>query len=313
MLKLTIVAPVFNEEEIIEQFYKRTRSVLNQLQDTQASILFVVDRSTDKTLDILRKIAKEDQQVQVISLSSRFGHQMSLMAGIEAAHDADAIVMIDSDLQHPPELIKTLLDKFHAGFEVVYTTRIDTKSVGLLRKKVGNLFYRFLINLSQIPIHANSADFRLISKRVSHILSNDFRERNMFLRGLFSWMGFNQIGVPYVAEARFAGHSKYSLPKMLQLAMSGIVSFSTKPLQLSIFMGIGFAALAFLMSIYCVVDYFIDKNIPSGWTTLSVLLLFFSGLQLIVLGIIGAYIGSIYEESKGRPRYIIDEVINLKL
>ena len=311
MLKLCVITPVFNEAAVIDEYYRRTRLALNNIANINATILFVVDRSTDKSLDILRKLANFDPEIQVISLSSRFGHQMSLLAGIENAGDADAIVMMDSDLQHPPELIHELLDKYREGYEVVYTTRINTQSVGFLRKQVGNLFYKILMNLSEIPIHSNAADFRLISKRVGRILITDFRERNMFLRGIFSWIGFNQISVAYAADERFAGHSKYSLPKMLQLATAGIVSFSTKPLQLSIFMGIGCAALAFLLGFYCVIDYFIDKNIPSGWTTLSVLLLFFSGLQLIVLGIIGAYIGSIYEESKGRPRYIIDETINI--
>lgn len=307
MLKLKVVTPVFNEEQVIEHFYARTKEVLNSLDNVDATILFVVDRCTDNTLNVIKGIQKTDPKINILSLSSRFGHQMSLLAGIEKSLDADAIVMMDSDLQHPPELIPELLEKFRQGFDVVYTTRRDTKDIGTFRKITGNLFYRMLGKLSQVPINANASDFRLISNRVAKILSVDFNERNMFLRGLFSWMGFQQIGIEYVAEKRFAGESKYSLSRMMQLAIAGILSFSTKPLQVGIFIGIGFSVLAFLFILFAIIKYFIVQYIPSGWTTLVVLLLLFSGIQLIILGIIGAYIGGIYEEVKGRPRYIIEE------
>jgi dolichol-phosphate mannosyltransferase len=310
MLKLTVVTPVFNEEQVIGHFHARTRGVLDSMEDVEATILFVVDRCSDNTLTILRALVKNDPKARVIALSSRFGHQMSLLAGIENSLDSDAIIMMDSDLQHPPELIPELLENFRQGFDVVYTLRRDTEDIGVIRKMAGNLFYRLLGKLSQVYINANAADFRLISGRVAKILTTDFQERNMFLRGLFSWMGFQQTGVEYVAEKRFAGQSKYSFSRMIQLAMAGILSFSTKPLQMGIFVGIGFAALAFVLIIAAVIKYFIVQSIPSGWTTLVVLLLLFSGIQLIVLGIMGAYIGGIYEEVKGRPRYIIEEEIS---
>ena len=310
MLKLTVVTPVFNEEQVIEHFHERTRNVLNSLDDIEGEIVFVVDRCTDNTLNVLRKLLAADHQAKVIALSSRFGHQMSLLAGIENSLNSDAIIMMDSDLQHPPELIPELLDNFKQGFDVVYTIRCDTEDVGLVRKLAGNLFYQLLSKLSQVPIHTNAADFRLISGRVAEILSSDFQERNMFLRGLFSWMGFKQTSVEYIAEKRFAGQSKYSFSKMLQLATTGILSFSTKPLQTGIFLGVGFAALAFIFLFGAVISYFIDRTIPSGWTTIVTLLLLFSGIQLIVLGIMGTYIGGIYEEVKSRPRYIIEEEIS---
>ena len=309
-LKLTVVTPVFNEEDVIGHFHARTREVLNSLEDVDATILFVVDRCTDNTLSVLRGLVAIDPNSKVIVLSSRFGHQMSLLAGIENSLDAEAIVMMDSDLQHPPELIPELLANFRRGFDVVYTVRRDTEDVGFVRKLAGNLFYRMLGKLSQVPINANSADFRLISCRVAKILVTGFQERNMFLRGLFSWIGFQQTGVEYVAEKRFAGQSKYSFSRMLQLAMAGILSFSTKPLQAGIFVGVAFAALAFIFMMGAVISFFIDRTIPSGWTTLVVLLLLFSGVQLIVIGVMGAYIGGIYEEVKGRPRYIIEEEIS---
>jgi glycosyltransferase involved in cell wall biosynthesis len=308
-LKLTVVTPVFNEEQVIGLFHARTRGVLNSLNDVDSTILFVVDRCTDNTLEVLRGVVAKDPYSKVIALSSRFGHQLSLLAGIENSLDADAIIMMDSDLQHPPELIPELIDNFKRGFDVVFTVRRETEDVGFVRKIAGNLFYRALGIISQVPINANAADFRLISRRVAKILADGFQERNMFLRGLFSWIGFQQISVEFVAERRVAGQSKYSFTRMLQLAMAGILSFSTKPLQMSIFIGVGFAALAFMYMIITVIDFFINRAIPSGWTTLVVLLLLFSGVQLIVLGIMGAYIGGIYEEVKGRPRYIIEEII----
>lgn len=309
-IKLTVIAPVFNEEEVIGVFHARLSEVLASLTDVDANVLYVVDRCTDNTLEVLRALVRRDPRARVIALSSRFGHQMSLVAGIDNSLDSDAIVMMDSDLQHPPELIPKLIDNFRRGFEVVYTDRRDTEAINPLRKMAGNIFYRLLAKLSSIPMNANAADFRLISGRVAKILSTDFSERNMFLRGIFTWIGFRQTGVEYVAQKRAGGYSKYPLSKMLQLATAGILSFSTKPLQLGIFMGGIFSVLSFIMMIWILMEVFLDKSIPSGWTTLVVLLLMFSGIQLIVLGIIGAYIGGIYEEVKDRPRYIIDEEIS---
>lgn len=308
--KLTVIAPVFNEEEVIETFHSRLSEVLVSMVDVDANVLYVVDRCTDNTLDVLRALARRDARAKVIALSSRFGHQMSLVAGIDNSLDSDAIVMMDSDLQHPPELIPELVENFRRGFEVVYTIRRDTEAISPLRKMAGNLFYRLLAKLSRIPMNANAADFRLISGRVAQVLSTGFRERNMFLRGIFTWIGFRQTGIEYVAGKRAGGYSKYSLSKILQLASAGILSFSTKPLQLSIIFGLVFSLLSFSIAVWAVIEFFLDKSIPSGWTTLVVLLLMFSGIQLIVLGIIGAYIGGIYEEVKGRPRYIIDEKIS---
>lgn len=309
-IKLTVIAPVYNEEEVIGAFHARLSEVLASLADVDAKVLYIVDRCTDNTLDVLRRLASRDPRAKVIALSSRFGHQMSLVAGIDNSLDSDAIIMMDSDLQHPPELIPELIDNFRRGFEVVFTVRRDTEDINPFRKLAGNLFYRLLAKLSRVPMNANAADFRLISGRVAKILSTDFRERNMFLRGIFTWIGFRQTGVDFVARKRTGGYSKYSLSKMLQLATAGILSFSTKPLQLGILVGIVFSLLSFLLMTWVVIEFFIDQSIPSGWTTLVVLLLMFSGIQLIILGIIGTYIGGIYEEVKDRPRYIIEEEIS---
>ena len=308
-LKLTVVVPVFNEEQVIAHFHARARAALDRLDGVDGALLYVVDRCPDNTLGVLRGIVEHDSRTKVLAMSSRFGHQMSLLAGIEHALDADAIVMMDSDLQHPPELIGELLEQFRQGHDVVYTVRKDTEAINPLRKLAGNLFYRVLGKLANVPINANAADFRLISARVARTLSTGFQERNMFLRGLFSWMGYRQTQVEYVAEKRFAGQSKYSFSKMIQLATAGILSFSTKPLQMGIFVGMGFAAVAFLFMAIAVGNFFIDRQLPSGWTTIVSLLLLFNGVLLIVLGTVGVYVGAIYEEVKGRPRYIVEEVI----
>jgi len=309
---LTIVTPVFNEEEVIAQFYERVSAVMTSLQESyETKLLFVLDRSTDRTLSILRDIAVRDPRVQVLVLSSRFGHQMSLLAGIDHSRDADLIVMMDSDLQHPPEIIPRLLEQNARGNDVVYTIRQSTEDTGVVRKAAGSVFYRLLSYLSRVPISENAADFRLISGRVASLMRQEIRERNMFLRGIFSWIGFNQASVEYVAARRVAGRSKYSLSRMVGLATAAILSFSTRPLQMSIFVGLAFAALSVALVVFTVVAYFVDSSIPSGWTTIVTLLLLFSGVQLIVMGILGVYIGGIYEEVKARPHYIVDEMINI--
>ena len=310
--KLTIVAPVFNEEAVIAQFHTRVSATLSTLQDVDSQIIYVVDKCTDNTLEVLRGIAKDDSRVKVLAMSSRFGHQMSLLAGIEQALEADAIVMMDSDLQHPPELIPVLIKNFHEGADVVYTVRSDTLDVNPIRKVMGNLFYKFLNRLSDVEINPNAADFRLISRRVAKILTEGFAERNMFLRGLFSWIGFKQVGIEYIAEKRAAGVSKYSFSRMVQLAISGILSFSTKPLQIGIFVGISFSVVACLLMFATLFSFLFDRSLPSGWTTIVMLLLLFNGIQLFVIGVLGVYLGGIYEEVKSRPRYILEEEISYR-
>jgi polyisoprenyl-phosphate glycosyltransferase len=312
MLKLAVVTPVYNEEQVIDSFYRRTRAVLDALSNTDTTLIFVVDKGHDRTLEVLRGIAAGDPRVIVLALSTRFGHQMSLLAGIEKAQHADAVVMMDCDLQHPPELIPQLLANLAFGHDVVYTLRKDTEDAGWLRKQAGNLFYRMLSLLSDTPVNANAADFRLISGRVARILVNEFPERGLFLRGLVPGLGFSQTGIEYMAERRHAGESKYSFSKMLQLAVAGVLSSSTKPLALGIVVGLGFFFVAFLFMLYAIVKFFVVQSLPSGFTTLVVLVVMLSGIQLLVLGIIGAYIGGIFREVKARPRYLVEEEINGK-
>jgi dolichol-phosphate mannosyltransferase len=310
MRTLSVVCPVYNEEEVIEEFYAVLRSVLDRIADRyQAQILFVADRGTDNTLSILKGIAARDSTVRVLALSSRFGHQMALVAGIDHS-DADAIVMLDSDLQHPPELIPAMLDAFEKGHDIVYTIRLDSPDSGLFARWASRLFYKLFNTLAQIPIQESAADYRLISRRVAEVFRHQIRERNQFLRGLFSWVGFSRTGISFKVQPRGGGRSKYSLGRLIRFAMEGITSFSKRPLRAAIFAGFGFALLGLVLALITLIQYFHYSQLPSGWTTIVILIAGFSGMQLIFLGIIGEYIGAIFDEVKARPHYIVEERIN---
>lgn len=309
MKTLTIIAPVYNEEEVILDFYHELKSELEKLAGYKATILFSVGRGTDRTVELLKDVAKKDKMVRVLYLSARFGHQLQLLAGIDHA-DADVLIMMDSDLQHPPSVIPELLSEFEKGNDVVYTVREETTDQPRLRKLCSDVFYALLNRISDVHISGNAADFRLISRRVSDIVKESVRERNLFLRGIFPWIGFNQSSVRFTAEPRRAGKSKYSLSRLITFGLSGVVSFSRKPLRLTILAGLLFALFGFLYALFTIVQYFFLESLPSGYATLVVLLSVFGGLQLIFLGIIGEYIGAIFDEVKKRPHYIVDEKIN---
>jgi dolichol-phosphate mannosyltransferase len=220
--------------------------------------------------------------------------------------------MIDSDLQQPPSLIPKMLDLFEKGYDIVYTIRQDSSEVGFLKRSSSKLFYRIINRISQIPINESAADFRLISRRVAEVFQNRIRERNQFMRGLFSWVGYNSTHIPFQVKTRIAGKSKYSFIRLIRFAMQGIVSFSKTPLQTAIIFGFIFAFFGLVYSIITFIQFFLDDTLPSGWATLTILISLFSGVQLIFLGIIGEYIGAIFDEVKGRPHYLIEEKINIQ-
>lgn len=310
MKTLTVIGPVYREEAVIEAFYTELKAELAKLSNWESKILFVVDKSNDRTLEILRKIAQRDPSVGVIGLSTRFGHQMSLLAGLDHAQ-GNAIIMMDTDLQHPPAVIPELLAQFEQGKDIVYTIRETSGDVSLLRAVLGSIFYRFVNAISDVPIIENASDFRLISRRVADVIRTGVGERNLFLRGIFAWVGFEQGCVRFAAHERRGGKSKYSLTRLLQFATSGIISFSKKPLRAASIVGVLFALFGFCVAAGTIVQYFIYGSLPSGFATLVVLLSLFGGVQLIFLGIIGEYIGAIFDEVKARPRYIVEESINV--
>jgi polyisoprenyl-phosphate glycosyltransferase len=312
MKTLTVICPVYNEEKVISVFYQELTRVLTTLTGKYAtSILFVVDRCTDRTLEVLRSIAIEDSSVRVLALSSRFGHQHSLLAGIDHS-DADVVIMLDSDLQHPPALLPQMLAAYEAGYDVVYTFREDTNEIAALKRLTSRLFYRLLNSISEIPINASAADFRLMSRRVVKVFQEQIRERNLFLRGLVGWVGFKSLGISFQVEQRRAGETKYSLGRMVRFGIDGIVSFSKRPLQAAIIVGVAFAMFGLLYAVITLVQFFYLSSLPSGWTTLTILISTFSGIQLVFLGIIGEYIGAIFDEVKHRPHYLVDEKINFR-
>ena len=309
-LTLTIICPVYNEEEGIRQFYQALINTLEKLDKIEWEILFVLDPGQDNTEGEIVNIIDDDERVRLIVLSRRFGHQMSLVAGMDNT-DSDIIIMMDADLQHPPELIIEMIDTFLQGYEVVYTIRDFPGDTNVFKRFGSKIFYSLMNSLSEIELSQGEADYRLISNRVANVFKNSIRERNQFLRGLFNWVGYKRIGINYQPLKRAHGKSKYSFSTMIHFASSGITSFSKKPLQFAISFGILFAFFGFLFSIYAFIQYFLNNQIPSGWTTLGILISFFSGIQLLFLGILGEYVGAVFDEVKARPLYLIDKKINL--
>jgi dolichol-phosphate mannosyltransferase len=308
---LTVVCPVYNEAEVIELFYESLSKTLSGLSNSYIyKILFVVDKSNDNSLEILTNIAVKDIQVQVLGLSSRFGHQMSLVAGIDNTA-SDIVIMMDSDLQHPPELIPELIKKYEEGYEVVFTIRQEPKDTSFIKRIGSKSFYKLMSWLAEVPLSSGQADYRLVSKKVADVFKEGIRERNQFLRGLFSWVGFKKVGVEYMPSERMHGSSKYDFSRMYKFALHGITSFSKKPLQYAIFIGIIFSFLALVQIIYVLYQYFYNASAVTGFSTLAILISLFGGIQLIFMGILGEYIGSIFDEVKSRPLYIVEEKINI--
>ncbi len=306
---ISIVVPVYNEEDVIQEFYKRIKNVARNLDCDLTEIIFVDDGSKDSSYTQLIELAQHDSTVKVIKFSRNFGHQIAISAGMENAK-GDAVVIIDADLQDPPEVIHQFIAKWKEGFDVVFGIRLTREGESWLKLWTAAMFYRILHFIAQIDIPVDTGDFRLMSRRaLHHVLS--LTERDRFVRGLVSWIGFKQCGVSYDREKRNAGETKYPYRKMLRFALDGMTSFSNLPLKLASILGYLTSFLAFLYA--CSV--FIQKALGGtvqGWATIMVGVLFLGGVQLICLGIIGEYIGRIFNETKRRPLYIIEEVFESK-
>ncbi len=309
---LQIISPVYREAEVIEQFDAHLHDELETLRDRyDITILYVADPSDDETIPVLRRIAEYRPDVRVILMSTRFGHQMALVAGMDHS-DADACVMLDSDLQHPPALIPELVAHFESGCDVVFTIREESSDRSLLSRWCSAAYYPILCKLTMVDIVKSGADFRLLSRRVVRVFQTQIRERNQFLRGLVPWVGFRSAAVHYRASLRAGGTTKYSLPRSLKLAVDGIVSFSKRPLVASIAVGSAFATFGFLYGAWCLITYALGNDLPSGWTSLAAMMSILGGVQLVFLGVVGLYVGAIFDEVKGRPHYIVDEYINFE-
>ncbi len=311
MKKISIVIPMYYEEEVAEECYNRVTTVLTKIENYEYEVIFVNDGSKDKTLDILEKIASKDKHIKIISFSRNFGHQAAVTAGLKFV-TGDAIVIIDADLQDPPELIPEMLKLWEQGNEVVYGKRKVREGESRFKLLTASMFYKTLNALSDVEIPKNTGDFRLVDRKVVDVI-NSLPEHNKFLRGLFSWVGFKQYEYEYNRKERFAGKTKYPLKKMLKLAADGIISFSTKPLKLLAGLGIISILLSMVILIYALISFAFNlNNLSPGWTSLMVAITFFAGVQLLSIWVIAEYIGRIYDETKNRPQYIIDKMINIE-
>lgn len=311
MKKVSVVIPMYYEEEVANECYKKVSKILMSLENYDYEIIFINDGSKDKTLDILEDIAKKDEKVKVISFSRNFGHQAAVTAGLKEV-TGDAIVIIDADLQDPPELIPDMLKLWEEGNEVIYGKRKVRKGESAFKLLTAKMFYKTLNALSDVEIPKDTGDFRLVDRKVVDVINN-LPEHNKFLRGLFSWVGFKQKAYEYERQERFAGKTKYPLKKMLKLASDGIISFSNKPIKLVGALGIISIVISIILLVYAILSYIFKlNNLSAGWTSIMVAITFFAGVQLLSLWVISEYIGRIYDEAKGRPQYIIDKKINLK-
>jgi len=303
---ISVVCPAFNEEGNIREVVERTDRVLSgRSNHLPYEIIIVNDGSTDATLDVARGLIARYPAVRVVNLSRNFGHQLAATAGIDVAR-GDAIILIDSDLQDPPELIDAFLDRWQQGYDVVYAVRRSRKGESGFKVATAHWFYRLAQRWTSVPIPLDAGDFRLMSRRVADVL-RQAREKHRFLRGLTSWAGFTQIGVQYDRERRHSGSSKYSLAKMLRFAIDGLTSFSEIPLRFATYVGFVVSCLSFVYAVVILALKFAHQNTP-GYTSMMIAILFLGGVQLITIGILGEYVGRIYEQSKHRPLYVIDRI-----
>lgn len=307
---VSIVVPCYNEEEVIGETMKRLATFCSELHGLDVELIFVDDGSRDRTRELLKGFAAADSSIKLICFARNFGHQIAVTAGIDAAN-GDAVILIDADLQDPPEVMHEMIKKWREGFDVVYGTRTERPGESAFKLATARGFYRLLNHLSDVAIPLDTGDFRLMSRNVVDTL-RAMPERDRFVRGMVSWVGFKQTALPYKRAERFAGESKYPLRKMLRFATDGILSFSTKPLQLSVGMGMICAMLSLLGIVYSLYLRVFTSIWVEGWTALMIAVLFIGGVQLISIGVLGEYIGRIYNEIKNRPLYVVEEYIGFE-
>lgn len=302
-MSLSVIIPVFNEEQNIYPLYGEIKNYLLPVDE----LIYVDDGSTDNTFLEIQQISSSDNTIKCISLSRNFGHQNALMAGLEHAK-GEYIITMDGDLQHPPELIPAMVEKLKEGYDIVITKRTKTNG-GIIKSIFSKIFYRFINSISDTRIEPNASDFRAFNKKVlSNILL--FKERELFLRGIFSWIGFKTATISFEAPSRRFGKTKYSYGKMTKLALKGITSFSFRPLRIAIMIGTIISLTAFAFGIFALVSYYKGNTVP-GWASTIIAIMFLGGTQLLAIGLLGEYIASLFIESKNRPLYLINKKINI--
>jgi glycosyltransferase involved in cell wall biosynthesis len=305
----SIVVPVYNEAEVLQALYQRLMHVIDGLGEP-SEIIFVNDGSGDASPLLLHQLSVTDARVKYVSLSRNFGHQVAITAGLDYS-SGQAVVVMDADLQDPPEVIPQLVEKWRQGFDVVFAVRESRRSDRLFKRMTAALFYRLLRRLAATEIPVDTGDFRLMSRRAVEVLKS-LPERSRFMRGLASWIGFRQASVTFARQARHAGKTKYPVRRMLRFALTGITSFSFVPLQLASYLGFLVSLVSLVYMVYAIGIKLFTARVVQGWTSVIVAVLFIGGVQLISLGILGEYIGRIYEEVKRRPLYVVEEAVGFE-
>lgn len=307
MTKLSIIIPCYNEEKVINKTIKEIVETCSSLNKVDCEYIFINDGSNDKTFEILKEHSKKNKRIKILSLSRNFGHQIALTAGIEHS-TGDVIVIIDADLQDPPALIEDMLNKWKIGYDVVYAKRRKRKGETKFKLFTSKVFYKFLSYLSEVPIPHDTGDFRLMSREICNVLIS-MPEKDRFVRGMVSWVGYKQTEILYDRDIRFAGETKYPLNKMVKLAIDGVISFSSKPLRIATVLGFFVAFLSLLGIFYAITLRLFTNTWVEGWTAIMIAMLFLGGMQMIILGILGEYIGRVYNECKGRPLYVLSKKV----
>lgn len=305
MKKITILIPAYNEEDVLEKLHSRLYQVLNGLKAYDFDILFVNDGSKDRTLEIIKELQRKDRRISYVDLSRNYGKEIAMIAGLDYA-DGDAVVIIDADLQDPPELIPQMIKCWESGYDDVYAKRRSRLGETWLKKYSANTFYRMLQKLSPIPIQENTGDFRLLDRRCVNALKQ-LRETQRYTKGMFSWIGYNKKEILFDRDPRAAGQTKWNYLKLMDLAIEGITSFTTIPLRFSSLLGTLISVFAFFYMLVIIFKTVVYGESVQGYPSLMVIILFLGGIQLLSLGIIGEYIGRIFNETKRRPLYFVDE------
>jgi glycosyltransferase involved in cell wall biosynthesis len=302
---ITLLIPAYNEEEVIFQLYDRINSVINNIPNYQFELLFVNDGSRDQTLDILKRLQEDDNRISFIDLSRNYGKETAMIAGFDYAK-GDAVIIIDADLQHPPEVIVEMIYHWEKGYDDVYATRVKREGESWLKKYTSKKYYEILQKMSNIPVLPDAGDFRLLDRKCVNAIK-EMRESQRYTKGMYSWIGFKKKEIEYNAAPRAAGDTKWSYRALIELALEGITSFTTFPLRISTYMGFTISILSFLYLIFIIVQTVMFGTDTSGYPSMMVVILFLGGIQLISLGIIGEYLGRIFNETKNRPLYFINE------
>jgi polyisoprenyl-phosphate glycosyltransferase len=307
--RYSILVPAYNEEAVLVECHRRLKEVMDTTGE-RYELIFIDDGSRDRTGEVLQELAASDPNVKVIVFSRNFGHQIAISAGMDHA-SGDAVIVIDADLQDPPSVILQMIEKWKEGYDVVYGRRDERQGETAFKKATAFLFYRLLRSMTEVDIPTDVGDFRLIDRKVCDVMAR-IRERNRFVRGIISWIGFRQTAVSYVREKRLAGETKYPLSKMLRFALDAIFGFSYRPLKLASYLGLLTSVAGFAYVIYALYLRCFTSRTVQGWTSIIALNLVFNGIVLLMLGIMGEYIGRIYDESKGRPFYVVRDKVGFE-